>query len=50
MKVEAEGEGARGSSVSYQCDREENELGSRTEATEGGRIETEVHRTWSVGK
>lgn len=48
--MEAEGEGARGSLVSCQCDREENELVSGTEATEGGGIETEVHRTWSVGK
>ena len=40
----------RGSLVSCQGDREENELVNRTEATEGGGIEKEGHRTWSVGK
>ena len=40
----------RGSLLSCQWDKEESELVSGTEATEGGGIGKDRHRTRSVGK
>ena len=40
----------RDSLLSCQRDKEESELVSRTEATEGGGIRKDMHRTRSVGK
>jgi len=40
----------RSSLLSSQWDKEESELASSTEATEGGGIGKDMHRTRSVGK